>query len=503
MVATVFCVGVIGMYHSGIGGGGFALIRSPNGTYDFVDFREVAPAAAYEDMFVNDIESSLHGGNSTAVPGELRGLEYLSKTYGRLPWKHLVQPAINVARNGFPVGADLLRYMDYGDTDFLYKDPAWAQDFAPNGTRLGAGDTITRRRYANTLHTIAKKGVAAFYSGNIARSTVTAVQKAGGILSLDDLASYSVKIREPLTITYRGFKLTGCEAPSSGAVTLSALKLIERYGDIGREELLNLSTHRIIEAVKFGYGMRPNLGDPYFLNHTREYQEEMISAKTAAENQAKISDLHTLNSSEYDPKAFQSLDDDGTSHITVADDDGMVISLTTTINNPWGSYIIVPETGIILNNQMNDFSVPGTSNGFGYVPAPANFIRPGKTPLSSMSPIIVDHLSNSSFYFATGSAGGSRIITAVLQILWNVLDRGMNTSAALSTPRFHDQLIPNQTLFEYAYDNSTIEFLAQRGHNVTWVAPGATEAEAVRRLSNGSFEAAADPNLIDGAGFTI
>lgn len=408
-----------------------------------------------------------------------------------------------MARNGFPVGTDLIRYLDYGETDFLVNDPAWSEDFAPNGTRVGAGDYVTRRRYARTLDRIAEQGATAFYNGEIAESTISALKQAGGIITLDDLASYSVKIREPLTITYRDFKITGCEAPSSGAVTLSAMKLIEGYNDMGTPSMTELNTHRMIEAVKFGYGMRPNLGDPFFVNDTNTYQEQMISTRTAARHQAKISDLHTLNASEYNPQDFQNSYDDGTSHIVVADDEGMVISLTTTINNPWGSYIMVPETGVILNNQMNDFSVPGTSNGFGYVAAPANFIRAGKTPLSSMSPVIVEHLSNSSFYFATGSAGGSRIITAVLQILWNVLDRGLDTKASLSTPRFHDQLIPNQTLFEYAYDNGTVEFLARQGHNVSWVAPGATEAEAVRRLPSGVFEAETDPNLVDGSGLTI
>jgi gamma-glutamyltranspeptidase/glutathione hydrolase len=439
----------------------------------------------------------------SAVPGELRGLQQISDTYGRLPWKQLLQPAIRLARYGFPVGPDLVRYMDYGNTSFLVDDPAWSQDFAPNGTRVGVGDYMTRRRYARTLEIIAEQGAEAFYTGDVAKATVSAIKQAEGIITMDDLASYAVKARTPLTISYRDFKITGCEAPSSGAVTLSAMKVIEGYSNIGDPELLNLSTHRILEAAKFGYGMRPELGDPFFVNGTRQYQAQMISDRIADQHRAIISDYHTLNVSEYNTDGLQNPYDDGTSHIVAADGEGMVISLTTTINNPWGSYIIVNDTGVILNNQMNDFSVPGTPNGFGYVPAPANFIRPGKTPLSSMSPVIVEHLSNSSFYLATGSAGGSRIITAVLQILWNVLDRGLNVEEALSTPRFHDQLVPNQTLFEYNYDNGTVDYLTSLGHNASWVAPGATEAEAIRMIYNGAFEAAADPNLIDGAGITL
>jgi gamma-glutamyltranspeptidase/glutathione hydrolase len=437
------------------------------------------------------------------VPGELRGLQHISDTYGRLPWRHLLRPAITLAKRGFPVGHDLVRYMDFGNTSFLVNDLAWSQDFAPNGTRVGIGDYMTRRRYAHVLEKIAKHGAETFYTGDIAETTTAAIKQAGGIITKDDLASYTVKIRTPLSISYRDFRIIGCEAPSSGAVTLSAMKVIEGYNDIGNPELVNLNTHRIIEAAKFGYGMRPELGDPSFLNGSRQYQERMISAQIANQHRAKLSDYHTLNTSEYNIDGLQNPYDDGTSHMVAADNEGMVISLTTTINNPWGSYIIVNDTGIILNNQMNDFSVPGTANGFGYVPAPANFIRPGKTPLSSMSPVIIEHLTNSTFYLATGSAGGSRIITAVLQILWNVLDRSLDVKEALSTPRFHDQLVPNQTLYEYAYDNDTVGYLSALGHNATWVAPGATEAEAIRRTYNGAFEAAADPNLIEGAGIIL
>ncbi|KAF2739371.1 gamma-glutamyltranspeptidase [Polyplosphaeria fusca] len=503
IVGTVFCIGVVSMYHSGIGGGGFALVRRSNGSYDMVDFRETAPAAAFEDMFRDNINASLHGGLSSATPGELRGLEYLSKTYGRLPWARLVQPAIDIARNGFTVSYDLARNMDLPDTEFMTSDSAWSQDFAPNGTRLGFGDMMIRHRYANTLEAIAKHGPAYFYTGELAKATINAVTARNGTMTLNDLAAYNVKIRAPLSITYRDYKITACEAPASGAVTLSAMKLLEGYADIGARHARELSVHRVIEALKFGFGMRPNLGDSYFLTGMREYQNEMISSNVAAINRGKISDLHTLNVSDYDPEGLEIPHDSGTSHIVAADANGLVISLTTTINNPWGSYIMVPETGVVMNNQMNDFSVPDTSNGFGYIPAPANFIRPRKTPLSSMSPVIVDHLLNSTFYFAAGSAGGSRIISAVLQILWGTLDQGLDVHTVLAQPRFHDQLIPPETLFEYGYDNDTTAFIANRWHNITWVAPGYTEAEAIRKLPNGSFEASADPRLADGSGLTF
>ncbi|KAL9602842.1 MAG: hypothetical protein Q9219_001537 [cf. Caloplaca sp. 3 TL-2023] len=506
LVGTVFCIGVIGMYHSGIGGGGFMLVRASNGSYTFIDFRETAPAAAFQDMYINDTRSSIYGGLASGVPGELRGLEYLHGHFGKLPWPHVMQPAIDLARNGFLVTQDLVNYMDAatkGTKNFLVDEPTWAVDFAPNGTRVGLGDVLTRRRYANTLETISKQGANAFYAGPIANATIRALQAQNGTMTLTDLQNYTVAIRKPATITYRDFKLTSCSAPSSGVVALSALKTIEGYPDIGEPAAVNLSTHRLDEAIRFAYGERANLGDPLFVTGLDEYQNEMLNESTAARIRSEISDVRTLNVSAYDPSGLESLDTPGTSHIVAADASGMAISLTTTINLLFGSQLIVPETGVIMNNEMNDFSIPNSSNAFGYVPSPSNFIRPGKRPLSSISPTIVEFLANSTFYFAVGSAGGSRIITATIQNLWHVLDQGLSSAAALAEPRLHDQLQPNQVSFEYPYNNQTVAFMKSLGHNVTWIAPGASTAQALRRLPNGTFEAAGEPRQKASGGFIV
>lgn len=263
LVGTVFCVGVIGMYHSGIGGGGFMIVRGANGSYEIIDFRETAPAAAFEDMYKDNVNASIYGGLASGVPGEIRGLEYLHKRYGRLSRAVVMHPAIKVARHGFPVTADLVKQMDAateGLPNFLVEDPDWAVDFAPNGTRLGLGDTITRKRYADTLEAISKQGPDAFYNGVIANATIQALTAKGGTMTLDDLKSYAVAIREPAQIQYRGFKLTACSAPSSGTVALSVMKIIEGFDDIGDERLLNQNTHKLDEAIRFGYGeVRPLL----------------------------------------------------------------------------------------------------------------------------------------------------------------------------------------------------------------------------------------------------
>ena len=261
LVGTVFCVGVIGMYHSGIGGGGFMIVRGSNGSYEMIDFRETAPAAAFEDMYKDNVNASIYGGLASGVPGEIRGLEHLHRGYGKLPWGFVMEPAIELARDGFPVTADLVKQMDAatkGIPNFLVEDPDWAIDFAPNGTRLGLGDTITRKRYAATLETVSKKGPDAFYQGVIANATIQALKANGGTMTLDDLNNYTVAIREPAQISYRGFKLTACSAPSSGTVALSVMKTMEGFEDIGNMALINQSTHKLDEAIRFGYGeVRP------------------------------------------------------------------------------------------------------------------------------------------------------------------------------------------------------------------------------------------------------
>ncbi|PYH72032.1 uncharacterized protein BO88DRAFT_333521, partial [Aspergillus vadensis CBS 113365] len=493
------------MYHSGIGGGGFMLVKTPEGTFEAIDFRETAPAAAFQDMFENNTKASVSGGLASAVPGELRGLGYLHSKYGSLPWSTVVQPAIQTAREGWSVGHDLVRYMNAAvgdDEDFLSQDPTWALDFAPNGTRLGVGDTITRKRYAATLETIAKEGPDAFYSGSIAKTMIDAVQKANGTMTLEDLANYTVAIRNISEIDYRGYRITSTPAPSSGIVALNVLKVLGTYDDLFRPDNLNLSTHRLDEAIRFGYGLRTNLGDPFFLDGMDTYQEMMLADSTVEEIRKNISDQHTQAVSAYNPQGYESLETPGTSHIAAIDHSGLAISAITTINLLFGSKVMVPETGIIMNNEMDDFSIPNSSNSFGYIPSEANFIRPGKRPLSSCTPAIVTH-PNGTVFFVAGSAGGSRIITATIQNIIHAVDEGLSAAEALAQPRLHDQLVPNRVTFEYDYDNETVSFMEARGHNVTWVGPGESTAQAIRVLPNGTFDAAGEPRQADSGGFAV
>ncbi|KFY50043.1 hypothetical protein V496_09633 [Pseudogymnoascus sp. VKM F-4515 (FW-2607)] len=504
IVGTTLCVGVIGMYHSGIGGGGFMLVRSETGEYEDVDFRETAPSAAYEDMYANFTIGSIVGGDASGVPGELRGFEYIHKKYGKLPWAMVVMPAAKLAERGFPVTEDLFGSMSAQvkkGHHFLTEDPSWAVDFAPNGKLLQIGEIMTRKRFGKTLRKIAQQGASAFYEGPIAEATIRAVQLSNGSMTLDDMSQYEIIVREPVSVDYRGFKMFSTGAPSSGAVALNTFKTIEGYNMSDPDNLM-LNTHRLDEAIKFSYASRNELGDPDFVEGMDDFQTHMLDTANAHTTRHRISDDHTLDPIDYNPKLLSTPGSHGTSHIVTTDASGMSITLTTTINLSFGSRLCVPETGIIMNNEMNDFSIPGVSNEFGFVPSPNNFIRPGKRPLSSITPIIVEH-ADGSLHVITGAAGGSRIITATIQALWHVLDHGMTMPEALAQPRLHDQLLPAHVLFEEGYDNATTAYMRAKGHNITWTPEFLSKVQGIRRLENGTFEAAAEPRQKNSGGFAV
>ncbi|KAL9005311.1 MAG: hypothetical protein Q9188_001902 [Gyalolechia gomerana] len=515
-VGTTLCVGVVNMYHSGIGGGGLALVRSPNGTFESIDFRETAPAAADVDMFTDNVEASIHGGLASGVPGQLRGLEYIHKQYGKLPWANLVRPSVDLARTGFRVSEDLVHAMGIPkthdrrnapkfDTDnhFLTDDPAWAADFAPNGTRLGLGDIMTRERYANTLEEIAKTGVDMFYTGVLATQIAAAVSNANGSMTDSDLAGYNMVVRRPVEIDFHGYRILACGVPASGAVVLSILKTIEGYEDFTSPGMSNTSAHRLVEAMRFGYGKRASFGDSDFLANFPEFETSILSDSYAASTRSRILDDRTQNVSAYDPDGFENRDDHGTSQISTADASGLAISLTTTINLFFGSHVMIPESGIIMNNQMNDFSIPSHSNQFGYRPSPANYISPRKRPLSSMSPLMAASKANSDEIAIFGAAGGSRIITAVAQNVLDILLHNLTTFASVKEARLHDQLVPNILAMEFDYDNATVEAMKERGHVVERVPPGYSSAYIVRRLESGAFDAVAEVRQSNSAGMVV
>ncbi|KAK4210023.1 hypothetical protein QBC37DRAFT_429447 [Rhypophila decipiens] len=503
MVATELCVGVTGMYHSGIGGGGFMLVRDKNGRYEAIDYRESAPAAAHLDMYKDNPNASVTGPLSVAVPGELRGLEYLHKNYGVLPWKTVVRPSVKLARYGFEVTDDLVRYMAAASTsdDFLAADPIWAQDFAPNGTLVKRGDVITRKRLADTLEKIADEGADVFYEGDLAKSMIDLIQSLNGIMTLQDLKDYAVKVKEPLSIKFGDYQLYTTPAPSSGAVMFNMLKIMEQYPQQDLQDA-NLTTHRFVEAMKFAYGARQELGDPDYISNMTKYQELMLSEHIAKEIRYRIFDNTTQPLSAYNPLSIYAAESSGTSHIVTADRSGLTVSATTTINLLFGARLMTADSGIILNDEMDDFSQPGRRNSFGFEPSPSNFIAPGKRPLSSIVPLMAEWACNSTLFFTTGAAGGSRIISSTTQVAWNLLELGMNVRDAIAAPRLHDQLMPDVLALEDTFDQSVALSLAEKGHNVTMM-PAGSAVQGIVRLYDGKFAAAGETRQMDSGGLTV
>ncbi|KAJ7457876.1 gamma-glutamyltranspeptidase [Mycena latifolia] len=514
IMASALCVGTIAAYHSGLGGGGFMLVRFPTASgkhaYEMIDFRESMPAAGNETMYVTNSSTqtlSTIGGLAVGVPGELRGWEMLHKRHGRLPWKHLFQPAIRVARSGFPVNVDLAAAINLG-ASFILKDPLWAEVYAPNGTLLKQGDTVYRKRYADTLEQIAEHGADAFYTGKIATNTAEAAFARGGILTTHDLANYSAIIREPVNITYRNSRIFSTVAPSSGAVVLSALKIFEGYRadykDTDPE--INVTTHRLIEAAQFAYGQRTQYGDPAFTSNVTTLQQYYLTPDAVAAVRAKIVDNATFPVPYYDPANYTVLDDHGTSHMAAIDHEGMAVSLTTTVNLYWGSQVMTTD-GIILNDEMDDFSSPGQTNAFGFLPSPINFIRPGKRPQSSISSSIAEDLETGEVTIATGSAGGSRIITATMQELYHYIDQGLGAAECTAHGRWHDQLsgvtyfeIRNDALGVAGFSNATVAYLKGLGYNTTYEDLTGSTSHVVARAKDGTITAAADPRKAAGRG---
>ncbi|CDU26059.1 related to gamma-glutamyltransferase [Sporisorium scitamineum] len=531
IIGTALCVGSIASYHSGLGGGGHALLRSPvtqdantnrkrsnendahskKANYIHVDFREVFPAAATEDMYTKAPvkTASLYGGLAVGVPGEPKAWWDLHQKYGKLEWAKVFEPAIALNRRGFKVTTELAKALNTTQYPFLCTDERWSEFYCPNGKIVQLGDTIKKERYAKTLELIANKGIDPFYYGEIAADIVDTIANnkiLKGIMTRQDLANYKVEFRQPRNVTLRDgkYRIYGTVAPSSGSVVLSTLQTVDQFHADGQEDLANVNvyTHRFIEANKFSYGQRTNYGDPAFVKSVSRLEGEYLELSTSKANKAKIDDSRTFPTAYYMPsnKDTEVMSDHGTSAITVVDADGMAISLTTTINTFWGSQLMTKH-GFPLNNEMDDSSSPGKSNFFGYLPTPANYIAPGKRPLSSIAAVIAEDTGSGELKLSLSSAGGSRIITAVTQVAYDVLFKGQDAQTALAEPRWHDQLSPNQTSVEspapqipgfVGFSKETAAFLASVGHNVTWTPIGSSTAQAVERFEDGELLAATE-----------
>ncbi|KAG9103041.1 hypothetical protein FRC06_000368 [Ceratobasidium sp. 370] len=502
-IASNLCVGTVNPFSAGIGGGGWMVIRVPpaspsgNSTVHTIDFRETAPAASNSTMFSKSPLLSKFGGLSVAVPGEIRGIYAAHSQFGRLPWARLFEPSIKLASDGWEITTELDRRLRLFGKGWMEQDPDWSAVFAPEGRLLTKGDWVKRENFSYTLSSIATEGPDAFYTGTIATSIIDKIQQTGGIMTQEDLASYRVVQRPALEGTYRGRRIYTTHAPSSGPVLLHVLNALDRFGagpnihnKVAMKEESGLWWHRVVEALKFGSAARTRLGDPGF-SVNKVLMDEIPTKEFGDQVSARITDDKTHTPEYYNP-IYDVQIDHGTTHTSAADSDGTAIALTSSVNLIWGSRVMDGATGIILNDVMDDFSMPGVPNAFGLWPSPWNYPEAGKRQVSSMAPAILEHPSGE-FYLALGGSGGSRIFGAIAQTILN-LDRGMDVSQAVEAPRVHDQLFPTLVSIESKFGEGGLQGLRQRGHNITVfdINLGVAEIQAVSLDENGHISAASD-----------
>ncbi|CAO3624307.1 unnamed protein product [Cunninghamella blakesleeana] len=473
---------------TGIGGGGFMLIRLPNGTYEFIDYRETAPKGSNETMYVNNPLLAQRGGLAIGVPGELRGLQLAHERHGVLPWKKLFDSAIKLSRDGFIVNEYFHRKLVAAES-FILEKPEWSSVYAPNKTLAKIGDVVKRPTYAKTLETIANEGAEAFYTGKIAKSIIKTIKENNGIMTLNDLKEYQPIIRPTVSTYYHGRKVTTTSAPTSGPILISILNILEKF-NLQATGRTGLNIHRIIEAIKFGYSFRTEFGDPDF-THLQDRYHEITTKEWADEVRKNITDDTTHPPLYYNPK-YDHMESPGTMHLSVVDKDDRAVALTSTVNLLFGSRVMDIETGIILNDEMDDFSIPGVPNDFGLYPSSYNYVAPGKRPLSSITPTIIEN--DGEFEMAVGGSGGSQIITSTLNTILNTFDFNMDIYEAIETPRFHHQLMPNRVGLQPGFDKDLENALRERNHEIyTLFKNGTVSAvQAVRKLNN-EYQGASDP----------
>lgn len=500
-VATAFAMAVTWPSAGNIGGGGFMIYHGADGEATAFDFREKAPLAATKTMYLDEDgnvrDNSNHAGIlAIGVPGTVAGLELAHQRFGSLEWAALLQPAIDLARNGMPISWGLSdsfkRLNNYWD---MY--PSSGRIFRKgDGSFYEPGDTWKQPDLAATLERIQENGKDGFYKGETARMIADYMAANGGIITLEDLEKYEAKEREPIRGSYRGYEIVSMPLPSSGGVGLvQMLNILEGYNlkEIGHNSALYL--HLLTEAMRRAYADRANfLGDTDF---NEDVPVALLTSKEHAEKQRASILLHTA--SESDPARFgQIYESDQTTHFSVADKDGNMVSMTYTLENGYGSKIVVAGAGFLLNNEMGDFNAqPGVTNDRGTIGTLPNQIRPEQRMLSSMTPTVV--AKDGVPLFATGSPGGRTIINTTLQTILNVIDFNMNIARAIDAPRIHHQWLPDITRVEAGYFSpDTLRLYEQKGHVIRETNSIGSAMGVYRDPETGVLFGGADPRAEDG-----
>ncbi len=492
-VAVGLTLGVVDTHNSGIGGGCFMLIRLANGKFVAIDGREMAPSAATRDMFLRDgkgdTELSQTGPLASGVPGEVAAFDHAVKEHGKKKLKDLILPAADLAAQGVAISAGYASRLESVSND-LAKFEASRAIFLPGGKAPKAGDVLKQTDLAKTYRAIAEQGSAWFYRGAFAKATDKWMKANGGIMTASDFAQYHIVLREPVRTTYRGREIVSFAPPSSGGVhVVQMLNILENFDVKSLDEMTRW--HVIAETMKLAFADRAYwLGDPDYVKVPRG-----LVAKEYAATLARRIDLKRASAVQQHglpPGWERDLFEKHTTHWSVADAEGNWVACTATINTSYGSKVVIPGTGVVLNNEMDDFSVqPGVANHFGLIGAEANAVAPGKRPLSSMSPTIV--LQDGQPIIAIGAAGGPKIISAVLVQLVAMLDLGKTPAEAMALPRIHQQWSPDEVMVEKALPANLKAALEQRGHVVKEL-NALSVAHTVARSADGkSFVGAADP----------
>ncbi|WP_410010443.1 gamma-glutamyltransferase [Phyllobacterium sp. A18/5-2] len=467
-VAVGYALAVVYPTAGNIGGGGFMTIRLKDGKTTFLDFRERAPLGSTKTMYLDDKGNMVKGLSTdgylaVGVPGSVLGFETARTKYGTKPREELMGPAIRFARDGFVLNQGDVTSLQ-GGAKKLAKDRAAAEIFLkPDGKTYAIGETLVQSDLAATLSAISEQGPEAFYKGATADAIVKASQAGGGILAKGDFEQYSVRELEPVKCNYRGYDIVSSPPPSSGGVIIcEILNILEGYplGYLGYGSAETV--HAMVEAMRYAYVDRnASLGDPDFVDNP---VTKLLDKQYAKDIREKISPFKAGESQQLMPKGFGESKE--TTHYSIVDDEGNAVAVTYTLNGSFGAGVVAPETGILLNNEMDDFTAkPGVPNLYGLVQGEANAIAPKKTPLSSMSPTIIS--KDGKPFMVIGSPGGARIITITLEAIINVIDHGMNIQEAIDAPRIHHQWLPDKVYMEpYALSADTRKILTEMGHDV-------------------------------------
>jgi len=495
-LAAALMLGVVDGQNSGIGGGCLALIRTPKGQWVALDGRETAPMGATREMFIRDGQAipslSQEGPLAVGVPGELAALDWLARRHGKRPLREALLAAAKVAEEGFIVSNDFAGRLK-GETEVVRRHPEAARIFLhADSTPFAAGERLHQPDLAASYRAIADQGIRWFYRGIYAKQADAWMRSHGGILREQDLRRYRVQVREPIRVSYRDCQIVGFPPPSSGGIHIAQM-----LQALGRFEVSTLGAgtadlaHLSAEVMKRAFADRAYwLGDSDFAPVPRGLTDPAYTKAWAGE--IRMESAGHVERHGTPPGAWTDLIGRHTTHLSTADSEGYWVALTATINTTFGSKVIIPGTGVVLNNEMDDFSAqPGRTNFFGLVGAEANAIAPGKRPLSSMSPTIATR--NGEPFLAVGAAGGPTIISQTLLALIQAIDFGHSPAEALAQPRLHHQWKPDEIVLESGWQDGVAGELRRRGHSVRETKRlGA--AQAVGSVA-GRLEAAADPRL--------